>query len=107
MSNLKLKTFKLARGQASHPVIVAAREGYTAARMGKPFNPDQYPTRQDQANYEIGRLHVVNMRAAGIDPPPWPAGANLPARVKALMSRAIDAIGHPTPAHGARQAPAP
>ena len=97
MSNQKFKRFKLARGQASHSVIVAAREGYTSARKNEPFNPDFYPNKQDQANYENGRLHVVNMRAAGIDPPPWPAGANLPARVKVLMSRAILAIGKPTP----------
>lgn len=99
MSNRKFKPFKLARGQASHPVIVAAREGYTSALKNKPFNPDFYPNREDQANYENGRLHVVNMRAAGIDPPPWPAGANLPARVKVLMIRAIFAIGQPTPSH--------
>ena len=105
MSNLKLKTFKLARGQASHPVIVAAREGYNAARKGEPYNPNKYPTHQDQANYENGRLHVVNMRAAGIDPPPWPAGSNLPARVKALMNRAIDAIGQPTPARTRQASP--
>ena len=105
MSNLKLKTFKFARGQASHPVIVAAREGYTAARKGEPFNPDRFPSRQDQANYENGRLHVVNMRAAGIDPPPWPAGANLPARVKSLMNRAIDVIGQPIPTHTRQASP--
>ena len=96
MKNLKAKPFKLARGQASHPVIVAAREGYAAARKGEPFDPDRFPSRQDQANYENGRLHVVNMRAAGIEPPPWPAGANLPARVKALMTRAIEVVGHAT-----------
>lgn len=105
MINIAMKPHKLARGQASHPVMVAAREGYTAARRGEPFNPDQYPTRQDQANYENGRLHVVNMRAAGIDPPPWPAGANLPARVKALMCRAIDAIGQPTPSRTGQGSP--
>lgn len=97
MKNLKLKNFKLARGQAAHPVIIAAREGYTEARTGKPFNPDFFPERQNQANYENGRLYAANMRAAGIEPPPWPKGANIPAKVKALMSRSIESIGDPTP----------
>lgn len=100
MSNHNIKRGQPKRGLAMHPAVVAAREGYTEALAGKPLNPDQYPDRIGQMNYEIGRLWALNLRAAAIDAPAWPRGRNLPARVQAMLELSFATVGGCQPGQG-------
>ena len=50
----------------------AAQRGYIDAAAGLPFSEWYSVAGKDsQLAYEIGRQWATNMRAAGIDPPPW------------------------------------
>ena len=103
MRNNTLKTGQPKRGLAEHPAFIAAQVGYSEARAGKPFNPERFSDHIGQANHEIGRLWCINMRAARIDPPPWPLGRNLPAIVRERLQQSLDLIGDCQPRKGDRR----
>lgn len=100
MSNHNAQRVQPRRGLAMHPAVMAAREGYTEALAGKPLDPDRYPDRIGQMNYEIGRLWALNLRVADIDPPTWPRGRNVPARVLAMLQLACATVGGCQPGQG-------
>lgn len=100
MSNHNVKRGQPRRGLAAHPAVMAAREGYVAALAGQPLDPDRYPERIEQMNYEIGRLWALNLRAASIDAPAWPRGRNVPARVLAMLQLSFAAVGGCQPGQG-------
>lgn len=72
-----------------------ARLGWEDARNGRPFRPE-YETANplEQGNYEIGRIQAVNVRAAGINPPAWPAKTALPKWAFPLWQEAADTVGN-------------
>lgn len=100
MKNNQLKNGQPRRGLADHPAVIAAQIGYSEARAGKPFNPDRFSDQIGQANHEIGRLWFLNMRAARLEPPPWPTGRNLPAIVRERFQQSLDRIGGCQPGNG-------
>lgn len=100
MKNNQLKNGQPKRGLADHPAVIAAQIGYSEARAGKPFNPDRFSDQIGQANHEIGRLWCLNMRAARLEPPPWPTGRNLPAIVRERFQQSLDRIGGCQPGNG-------
>ncbi len=77
---------------ANHPSIKAAHSGYSAARSGRPLDPDKYSDRGEQTCYEVGRLWVFQMVSAGIPPPRWRAGRNLPLAVRLSVKRAYSLV---------------
>lgn len=93
MRNSNLKTGTPGRGMALHPAVVAAREGYTQARAGKPLNPDLFDTPISQSNYEIGRLWALNIMTAKLTPPAWPSGRNAPANVMKTLGKSVTMTG--------------
>ena len=80
---------------AGHPSIVAARMGYAAARSGQPFDPDKYADRGEQTCYEVGRLWGVHMLRAGIAPPRWRGGRNVPRAVRLSVTQAYALVREP------------
>lgn len=100
MKNHDFRQGQPKRGLADNPAVIAAQIGYSEARAGKPFNPDRFSDQIGQANHEIGRLWCINMRAAGIDPPSWPSGRNLPAIVRDRLHRSLDLVGGCQPGQG-------
>jgi len=97
MKNNTSKTGQPKRGLAEHPAIIAAQVGYSEAREGKPFNPDRFSDHIGQANHELGRLWCLNIRAARIDPPPWPPGRNIPASVQERFRESVALTGNCQP----------
>lgn len=100
MKNNQLKNGQPKRGLADHPAVIAAQIGYSEARAGKPFNPDRFSEHIWQSNHEIGRLWCLNMRAARLEPPPWPIGRNLPAIVRERFRQSLDLVGGCQPGQG-------
>jgi hypothetical protein len=100
MKNNTLKRGAPKRGLAAHPAVIAAQIGYSDMVAGRPFDTWRFTDQIGQANYEIGRLWGLNLRIAGIDPPKWTKGKNLPASVRAMLSKSFDMVGGCQPGEG-------
>ena len=100
MRNTHLKSGAPKRGMALHPAVLAAREGYTQARAGKPLDPDLFPNQIGQSNYEIGRLWALNIMTAKLTPPEWPNGRNVPAIVIKTLKESLVLTGGCQPGKG-------
>ena len=100
MKNNPLKRGAPKRGLAAHPAVIAAQIGYSDMVAGRPFDIWRFTDQIGQANYENGRLWALNIRMAGIDPPKWPKGKNLPALVRAMLAKSFDMVGGCQPGEG-------
>lgn len=76
----------------------AARAGYLDAVAIRGHSAE-YETQEDkwQRNYEIGRLWVSSMRAAGIAPPDWPEGAQRPDGFEVCLATMRRIVGDVVP----------
>lgn len=70
--------------------------GYDEIRRGLPLNPDKYPCRVAQGNYELGRLRAVNIMAAGLNLPTWNKGKKIPVGVVSAIRAAVNRVGPAT-----------
>lgn len=70
------------------------QHGYNDYLSHRPF-PDEYDTwdKVAQSNYECGRLHACNIKAAGLTPPKWRKNVALPRDFMKLACHAIDLVG--------------
>jgi hypothetical protein len=93
MKNNTLKRGALKRGLAAHPAVIAAQIGYSDMVAGRAFDTWRFTDYIGQTNYEIGRLWALNIRMAGIDPPKWQKGKNVPALVRAMLFKSFDTVG--------------
>lgn len=100
MKNNTLKRGAPKRGLAAHPAVIAAQAGYSDVIAGRPFETWRFTDQISQCNYEIGRLWAINIKIAGIDPPKWPKGKNLPALVQAMLAKSFDMVGGCQPGEG-------
>lgn len=51
------------------PMEYSSQVGYIEAMCGMPFNYHRFLLKEDQRNYERGRLRVIAMQTAGFDIP--------------------------------------
>jgi len=93
MKNNTLKRGAPKRGLAAHPAVIAAQIGYSDMVAGRAFDTCRFTDYIEQTNYEIGRLWALNIRMAGIEPPKWPKGKNVPALVRAMLLKSFDMVG--------------
>ena len=79
-------------------IEMAARRGYQDAKAGRAMSAE-YEAQTDkwQRNYEIGRLWIASMRAAGIKPPAWPKGAARPKGFDDCLRKTRDVVGDIVP----------
>jgi len=77
----------------------AARRGYLDAAAGAGFSGwYEAASKDEQLAYEIGRHWVTNLRAAGIDPPPWSLPGPPPEHVqRANLLASARGEGYATP----------
>jgi hypothetical protein len=93
MKNNTLKRGAPKRGLAAHPAVIAAQIGYSDMVAGRAFDVWRFTDQIGQCNYEIGRLWALNIKTAGINPPIWPKGKNIPSIVQAMIKQSFLLVG--------------
>jgi len=100
MKNNNLRRVIPKRGLADHPAVIAAQAGYADLLAGKGFDSWRFADQIEQNNYEIGRLWALNIKIAGLDPPKWQRGKNVPKVVLARLNHSFEVAGGCQPGEG-------